>query len=225
MIFKISKIFEKNLITLEIGNPDKTANVINIPESKQQIEDLYKSFFRNINLNNTLNGVSLLQESSSSSEKNTNKKAENNYEKIEMPSEGIINTKPEPVVPKIIGFDPTKKAETVKVPSQEELKKIKKEEENIQINKKLYEGFPRNKIERPHETTDNEEKKRIEELKKIEFEKNKQKFSKGFSFLQKQSSDESDTKDSERLPEGGNYSNLDKLIESNLAGSGKKMSN
>jgi len=193
-------------------------NVISLPENKQQMEEMYKNIFQNININNTLNGISLLQET-------TSKKLENEnmiqYDKIEMPLKGIVNSKVLPIRHNTIGLDLKNSINDSQIKSEEDPKAIKNQEKK-EINKRLYENFPRYRNLRSHEKSDLEEKTIKEEKQKIEFENNKAKNFKGFSFMQKQHNE--DRESYEDYEKNNSLNNLDLLVSSNLPKNGNKMS-
>jgi hypothetical protein len=173
------------------------------------MEQLYKQYFDKIDMNNTLVGISLLQESDKKSKINID--AGEEYFKIDMPEKGLVNTKVLPVQHKVIGFD-LNNTEIELVPENESEKiKIKEREE---INKRLYESYPRNRNLKPHEEEDLKIKKRNEELKKIEYENNLAKHSKGFSFLQKQNNEDYDNiKDYNLESKNEAFNHLNKKIK------------
>lgn len=197
-------------------------NFISLPENKQQMEELYKNFFQNININNTLNGISLLQETTSNSIENKAEKETNQYEKIIIPTKGLVNTKVLPVKHEIIGIDLNKTLENTQTAIEDDnvLNKIKEQKE---INKRLYENYPRNRNLRPYEKNDLEERRIRDEKKKIEYEKNKAKLAKGFSFMQKRNKDDLEN----FIGDESNQSLgiLESLIPNNMSRNGNKMSN
>lgn len=195
-------------------------NVISLPENKFQMEELYKNFFKNINMNNTMNGISLLQETTGNSAENKAEKEMMQYDKIEMPTRGLVNTKVQPIKHNIIGLDLNRTIENTPVVEEDpDAIRIK---ERREINKRLYENFPRNRNLRPYEKEDLEEKKILIQKKKLDYEKTKAKFAKGFSFMQKQNEDES--KYFEENNVNNSLSHLDSLVSSNLSQNGNKMS-
>jgi hypothetical protein len=193
-------------------------NVISLPENKQQMEEMYKNIFQNINLNNTLNGVSLLQEITSEKVENENMIQ---YDKIEMPTKGIVNSKVLPIKHKTIGLDLKNTIDDTQIKSEEDPEAIKKQDKK-EINKRLHENFPRYRNLRFHEKSDLEEKTIKEEKQKIEFENNKEKNFKGFSFMQKQHKEDRESyEDNQKI---NSINNIDLLVSSNLPKNGVKMS-
>jgi hypothetical protein len=184
------------------------------------MEELYKNFFKNINMNNTMNGISLLQETTGNSAENKAEKEMIQYDKIEMPTRGLVNTKVQPIKHNTIGFDLNSTIENTQAAEEDsEAIRIKERKE---ISKRLYENFPRNRNLRPYEKEDLEEKKIIEQKKKLEYEKTKAKFAKGFSFMQKQSENESKSFEDNNVD--NSLSHLDSLVSSNLSRNENKMS-
>jgi hypothetical protein len=194
--------------------------VISLPQNSAQIQDLYQNFFKKINLNNTFAGISLLQESNKDMTKKTEEEIK--YEKVPYPTEGLVDTKVIPIEPKTIGIDITKPTQKIE-PVKEDPEKIKAEI-NAELSKRLNEPFPREKILRPYELEDMEEKKIRDEKKKIEFEETQKRLAKGFSFLQKQNMENSDISNGDIYVNLSNsegnqipMNNIDRLVKADLA--------
>ena len=108
--------------------------VIDLPENKKQIQNLYENFFQKLNANNTMEGISLLQEGNELNSKtitntntNTNSqtkistknrlqiktseklsekiKEKEQYTLIDFPEKGFINNNPVPNQINTIGTD------------------------------------------------------------------------------------------------------------------------
>ncbi len=196
-------------------------NVISLPENKQQMEEMYKNFFKNINFNNTMNGISLLQETTANTAENKAGKEIIQYEKIEIPTKGLVSTKVLPIKHNIIGLDLNYTLEKSQSSVKDNSISIR-DKDNTEVNKRLYENFPRHRNLRTYEKEDLAEKKILEAKKKMEYEKNKAKYAKGFSFMQKQNKNDLNSfEDDNKNPLDG----LDKfLVSSSISRNGNKIS-
>lgn len=197
-------------------------NFISLPENKEQMEDLYKNFFQSINLNNTFSGISLLQDANLKTDsKRIDNKEFIQYDKIEMPTKGLVNTKVLPIKHDII--DSNTNTNNENTPKQKEkLEDIKKIEDR-ELNKRLYDNFPRFRNLRSYEKKDLEEKRINLERKKIEYIKNKDKFANGYSFMQKHNKNEEEYFENDEKP--NSLKIRDPIFSSHLPKDGLKMSN
>lgn len=126
---------------------------------------------KNINIKDIRTGIALIQETI----KNMNMKTETKtkYELFNYQEYGVIGNKPEPITPKVIGFDPTAQKEIKNEPIEDEKKKKQqelklKQEREEELNKRLFELYPTQKHLREYQKNDLKQMKQRENIIKTE---------------------------------------------------------
>lgn len=189
MPIQIENIFpEKNKLKNEkpYTNKENKMLIINLPENREQLKNLYENFFNKLNKKNEIQGISLLQEEN---KLNTKSKSTEKYQKVEFPvKKGYVNDLPQPDKIKTIGVDPFPDVNATKT-NKTVSPKVLLANENKQVDDAEHEPFPTTRVERPYEKQDDAYNQQVI-AQQNEVKGKIQNQLKGFSFLQKRTDDE-----------------------------------